>query len=80
MSDKYSVSVDDMFPVWWHTGQKDSEGNHMARVIAIEPYRGVYQDWFDTVLTLTAPETRNGALQMTYDTRTGPLFGRICRK
>lgn len=71
------VRVGDKFPVWWRTGEKDANGENLAAVIAVEDYRGAYPQWFDKVLTLAAPNTRSGALQMTYDTRSGPRHGRI---
>lgn len=63
MAKKFKIGAD--FPVWWNTNRPKVNGFYPARIIAIEPYRGKYPQWFTHVLTLEAPSTRNGATQMT---------------
>ena len=46
----------------WFSGRPDG----LSRVLAVTPYRGRYPQWFRFVLTLTAPATRAGSLEMTY--------------
>lgn len=58
-----SPKVGELYPVWWDTGRK-VDGCHMATVIAVEPYRGKYSRYFTHTLTLEAPRTKSGRLQM----------------
>ena len=55
------LKVGDLYPVWWDTG--DPANPNMAWVLAIKPYTGRYDVWFDAVLRLSAP-TRRGWLEM----------------
>lgn len=43
--------------------------NGMSRVLKVEPYRGRFPQWFTHVLTVTAPRTRAGHLEMAWDSR-----------
>ena len=44
----------------------------MSTVTGVYPYVGRYPQWFNCVLTLTAPNTRSGELSMTYQDRDRP--------
>lgn len=50
--------------VWWWTGRKGPNGWNVASVLAVEPYRGRYPEFFKATLTLYAPRTMEGKLQM----------------
>jgi hypothetical protein len=56
-----TVKTGDLYPVWWTT---DTLEPHMARVMAVIPYRGRYPQWFNAVLILSAPNTKRGSLEM----------------
>jgi hypothetical protein len=60
-----TVAVGDKIRVWWFTGVP---GN-LATVRAVAPCRGRYPEHFDCILTLTAPETKRGTLEMAYNSR-----------
>ncbi len=62
--DAMTLKIGDEYPVWWETFDGRPGGQHMAKIIAIEPYRGKFTEFFNVTLTLVAPTTRNGALQM----------------
>lgn len=67
MSVTTPVQVGDLYPVWWSTDKRDGQGRPLAKVIAILPYTGRYPQWFNAVLRLHAPDTRNGWLEMSVD-------------
>lgn len=52
----------DKLQVWWFT---NTPGN-MATVLAVLPYTGLYKQWFNCVLRLSAPRTNKGWLEMAY--------------
>jgi hypothetical protein len=68
-----NIKPGDRVRVWWSTGERDPEGNPLARVTDVLPYVGTYPDLCDTTLVLTAPDTRGGTLPMAWDTRTATL-------
>lgn len=47
--------------VWWECGE-----DNMATVLAVFPYTGLYQNFFNCVLRLSCPETKRGWLEMAY--------------
>jgi hypothetical protein len=51
--------VGDMMSTWF-SDQPDG----MSRVLAVEPYRGRYTQWFAWTVRLTAPRTRRGWMEM----------------
>lgn len=52
------------WPVWWETHDGRPAGQHMAKVLAVNPYLGKYTDMFTHTLELSAPGTRAGKLEM----------------
>lgn len=64
-----TVKVGDFYPVWWATGQRNAQGQPLAVVFAVNPYRGLYPEWFSHVLVLKAPHTKRGWLDMAVDLR-----------
>ena len=64
-----TVKIGDDWRVWWNTGRPKVGSYYPARVIAIEPYTGPYQDLFTHILTLAAPNTDSGATQMSANLR-----------
>lgn len=52
------------WPVWWDTFDGRPSGDHRAAVVHVRPYTGAYPDVFTHVLTLRAPRTRAGLLEM----------------
>lgn len=58
-----SLRVGDLYPVWWWTGVYEGE-RPLARILAISPYEGRYPELFNVVLTLYAPRTAAGVLNM----------------
>ena len=55
------LKVGSLYPVWWYTGDKNP---NMATVIAVLSYTGIYKQYFNAVLRLTAPNTRRGWTEM----------------
>lgn len=51
--------VGEMMPTWF-----SGDASGMSRVLAVEPYRGKYPQWFTWVVKLTALNTRRGWLEM----------------
>jgi hypothetical protein len=51
--------VGDMMSTWF---SDDASG--LSRVLAVEPYRGKYPQWFSWVVKLTAPRTKRGWMEM----------------
>jgi hypothetical protein len=60
VSEGATVKIGDKIKVWWFTGAPDN----FAEVIAVAPYRGRYKEHFNCVLTLRAPTTKSGTLDM----------------
>jgi hypothetical protein len=60
-----TLTVPDEVQVWWKTYRP----NNMAKVVKVEPYVGRYPGYFTHVLTLEAPNTRRGTLEIAYDAR-----------
>ena len=58
------MKVGTLYPVWWTTGKRDTNGTPLASVLKVTPYRGKYPQLFNTVLLLQAPNTRAGAIEM----------------
>lgn len=59
------MKVGDLYPVWWSTGRRDAHGSPLAEVLAVEPYRGRYTEFFNTVLRLRCPGAQfRGYLEM----------------
>lgn len=50
--------------MWWRTAKQDQNGHNIATVVAILPYTGLYKQFFDCVLKLTAVNTRRGYVEM----------------
>ena len=44
----------------WFSDRDDG----MSTVVAVRPYTGKYPQWFTWVVTLTAPRTKKGTLEM----------------
>ncbi len=44
----------------WFSGEPDGK----SRVLAVEPYRGRYTEFFTHVVRVTAPNTRRGWMEM----------------
>ena len=44
----------------WFSNQSDG----ISTVTAVRPYTGRYKEWFTQVVTLTAPRTQRGLLEM----------------
>lgn len=44
----------------WFSNSKDG----MSTILAIEPYRGRYTQWFKFTVRVTAPRTRRGWMEM----------------
>jgi hypothetical protein len=59
---KKNLKVGSLVHVWWATDRPDN----MATVIAVLPYTGLYPQFFDCVLRLTAPSTHRGWMEMAY--------------
>lgn len=56
------LKVGDRFHVWWRTDTPDN----MAIILAILPYNGLFKQYFNCVLKLTAPNTEKGYLEMVW--------------
>ena len=54
--------VGDTYPTWF----SDREDG-LSTIVAVRPYTGKYPQWFSWVLTLTAPRTKKGTLEMTVE-------------
>ena len=52
----------DKIKVWWYTGD-----DNWATIIKINKYTGKYTDAFNCILTLYAPNTEKGFLEMAYN-------------
>jgi hypothetical protein len=65
MSGSQLYPIPEFVSVWWHTSRPDN----MAKVLRVDPYRGRYPQYFTHVLTLEAPNTRKGELEMTWNAR-----------
>jgi hypothetical protein len=63
--DTNTLTVPDEVRVWWTVNRP----HNMAKVVKVEPYVGCYPDYFTHVLTLDAPNTRRGTVEMDYDAR-----------
>lgn len=55
------LKVGHLYPVWWHT---DGDYPNMATVLQILPYRGLFDQFYDAVLRLSAPRCHAGYLEM----------------
>lgn len=64
----FKFKVGDEIKVWWFTNTP----NNMATIIEILPYKGLYKQFFDCVLKLTAPNTRWGWVEMSYNSKDFP--------
>lgn len=53
------MSVGDKIPTWF-SGEPDG----CSTVLAVEPYRGRYTEWFSVVLRVTAPRTKRGWMEI----------------
>lgn len=58
------IKVGDKIETWF-SGQTDG----LSTVVKVETYRGRYPEIFTHTLTVTAPRTGAGVLQMAYDDR-----------
>jgi len=56
-------SVGDMIDTWF------GDENGQSRIVKIEPYQGAYREHFTHTLTLTAPRTRKGTIEMAVNMR-----------
>lgn len=58
------MKVGDRIPTWF-----SDRADGLSTILAIEPYRGQYPQWFTHSVKVTAPRTRAGHLWMTVNNR-----------
>lgn len=51
--------VGDLIETWF-----SDKPSGMSTILAVEPYRGKYTQWFTYTLRVTAPRTRNGWMEL----------------
>lgn len=58
-----TLKVGDKYQVWWNQSERDENGNPLATILAISPYKGMYPQYFKSILKLTS-ETKRGWVEM----------------
>lgn len=68
-----SFTEGDKYPTWL-----SAEPDGMSTIVFVRPYKGAYPKAFTHVLTLTAPRTRAGVLEMSVRAPDRPNMESAC--
>ena len=69
------IKIGDRVTTWF-----SDEPDGKSTVLEVKPYTGMYQQCFDTVLVVTAPRTRQGKMEMAFDSKGEIYEKRLHRK